>query len=279
MAQSQSVSAQPALSGRKALVGALILGAIAAGLIVAFLASRDTSDPAPLVAEPVSVVVATQDIPSGTTITADMLEEKLVPPQLLVSGALSDLPAVEGEVARYPVSRGEQITSARLQQAATSKTLSAQIPPGLRGFTVPVDVKNSPVALVAPGDFVDMIVSAELVRLGTSTGAGEVDSALAGSDKPKAALTLIQNIQVLSVQRNYVENGVVYDSATRGEAVDKKDDVNYVTLAVTPEQAQLIWLASQEGKITLSLRPFGDDSVTELPPVAEPIRIQTASNE
>lgn len=279
MAQSQSVTAQPAISGRKALVGALILGAIAAGLIVAFLASRETDDPVPLVAEPVTVVIATQDIPSGVTITAAMLEEKQVPPQLLVSGALTDLSDVEGEVARYPVSRGEQVTSARLQQAASSKTLSSQIPQGLRGFTVPVDVKNSPAALLAPGDFVDLIVSAELVRLGTSTGEGAVDSTLAGSDKPKAAITLIQNIQVLSVQRNYVDNGIVYDSATRGEAVDKKDDVNYVTLAVTPEQAQLIWLAVQEGKITLTLRPFGDDGVNDLPPVAEPIRIQTLANQ
>ena len=104
MAQSQSVPAQPAISGRKALVGALILGAIAAGLIVAVLASRDSNTPAaPVVAEPVSVVFALQDIPAGTTITADMLEERLVPPELVVSGAFTDLTDVEGVVARSVV--------------------------------------------------------------------------------------------------------------------------------------------------------------------------------
>lgn len=277
MAQSQAVPAQPAISGRKALVGALILGAIAAGLIVAVLASRDTGTTvAPVVAEPVSVVFAVTDIPAGTAITAEMLEERLVPVELLVAGAFTQLADVEGVIARYPVSRGEQITSARLQLAANSKTLSAQIPPGLRGFTIPVDTSTSPVGLMAPGDFVDLIVSAELVRLGTSTGAADPTSPLGQNEKPKAAITLIQNIQVLSVQRNYVDNGVVYDSATRGEAVAKDQGVGYITLAVTPEQAQLIWLASQEGKITLALRPFGDDGITELPPVAEPIRIQTA---
>jgi Flp pilus assembly protein CpaB len=47
-----------------------------------------------------------------------------------------------------------------------------------------------------------------------------------------------------------------------------------VTLAVTPEQAQLLWLASQEGKLTITLRAFGDDKIADLGTIAEPIRIK-----
>ncbi|MGE5596921.1 MAG: RcpC/CpaB family pilus assembly protein, partial [Hyphomicrobiales bacterium] len=78
-------------------------------------------------------------------------------------------------------------------------------------------------------------------------------------------------VQVLAVQREFVDDGVPYDASTRGEPIGDDDKVNYVTLAVTPEQAQLLWLASQEGALTLSLRPFGDDAAAALTPIAEPI--------
>jgi pilus assembly protein CpaB len=272
---SQSLPAQPAtptLGGRKALIGALILGAIAAGLIVAFLASRDSGSGTAAIAAPVSVVVATQDIPAGTVITGAMLQLKEIPKELAVAGGMQNVKDVAGVTARYPIARGEQISSERLVEAAKAKTLSVQIPQGLRGFSIPVDVTKSPAALAAPGDFVDVIASADLDRLGSAPGA--VATLGTNGDKPKAAVTLLQNVQVLTVQRNYADNGVVYDSSTRGDPPAEKDDVTFVTLAVTPEQAQLLWLASQEGKLTITLRAFGDDKIADLGTIAEPIRIK-----
>lgn len=272
----QTLPAQPVLAGRRALIISLILGAIAAGLVVAFLANRNSDEGGPAFGATLSVVVARQDIAPGTKLTPEMVELKDVPRDLAVAGHFTDLKAVEGEIVRYPVARGEQLSTARLveaREASTGKALSFQIPAGLRGFTVEVETKTSPAALLVPGDFVDVIVSAELIRLGTTTGSA-APTLGDNNEKPKAAVTLLQNVQVLAVQRKYVSDGVAYDDATRGEGVAEDDDVNYVTLAVTPEQAQLLWLASQEGKITLTLRAFGDDRVSELNPVAEPIRIR-----
>ena len=89
----------------------------------------------------------------------------------------------------------------------------------------------------------------------------------------KAAVTLLKNVQVISVGRDYLNNGVVYDASSRGETVDSDKSVNNVTLALTPEQVQLLWLASQDGKVTLSLRGFGDATTTDLPPVAQPVKV------
>jgi pilus assembly protein CpaB len=269
-------SPAPALGGKKALFGALILGAIAAGLIVAFLASRDNGNGTNPLAAPISVVVASQDIAAGTVITDSMLQLRAIPKELVVAGGMQDVKDVAGVTARYPIAKGEQVSSARLVEAAKAKTLSVQIPVGLRGFTIPVDVTKSPAGVVAPGDFVDVIVSGDLERLGSAPGAAPATLGAAGAngDKPKAAVTLLQNVQVLTVQRTYADNGVVYDSATRGDAPGEKDDVTYLTLAVTPEQAQLLWLASQEGKVTVSLRAFGDDKIADLGAVAEPIRVK-----
>lgn len=269
----QSIPAQPAFGGAKALIGALILGAIAAGLIVAFLASRDSGgDSVSTNGARVSVVVAGEDIAAGAKITSSMVETRQVPRNSLIAGALTASESVVGQTARYPILQGEQIASARILESKGSKSISFQIPAGLRGFTIKVETSTSPAGLMAPGDFVDVIVSGDMARLSPLVPGRTV--VLADGEKPKAAVTLLQKVQVLSVQRKRAESAAVYDSSTRGDPPGDKDEVSYVMLALTPEQAQLLWLASQENKVTLALRPFGDEGVTDLAPVAEPIRVK-----
>jgi len=87
----------------------------------------------------------------------------------------------------------------------------------------------------------------------------------------RAAATILQNVQVVSVQRNTAEGGVPYDPAVRG-SVPKDGTVSYLTLAVTPEQVQLLTIVTDKAKtITVSLRPFGDTEVKGLRPMAEPL--------
>lgn len=273
----QAIPRQSALGGHRALIGALILGAVAAGLIVAFLANREgdtDSSAAGALAVRTTVVVAAVDISAGEKITRANVETRQVPRDLLLLGALTDTSAVVGQTARYPIAKGEQIATPRLVVTKESKSVSFQIPPGLRGFTIGVETKTSPAALMVPGDFVDVLVSGDITRLSPLASSAAATLLLTNGDKPKAAVTLLQNVQVLSVQRDHVDTGVVYDSSTRGNPPGEKDDVSFITLALTPEQSQLLWLASQENKVTVSLRGFGDDTVTELPTVAEPIRVK-----
>jgi Flp pilus assembly protein CpaB len=94
----------------RVLVAALVLAAIAAGLIVAFLASRDsgtsTAPLTPVVEEPVPVVVAIQEIPGGTLVTAEMVELRYYPEETLPQGAIPSLDLAVGQVARYPIAVG-----------------------------------------------------------------------------------------------------------------------------------------------------------------------------
>ncbi|MEZ4503843.1 MAG: Flp pilus assembly protein CpaB [Dehalococcoidia bacterium] len=257
--------AGPRMADRRILIVALILGAVAAGLAVAFLVSAD-QEPAPEpLADARSVIVATKPIEAGTKITEDMLEVRELPASAVIEGASSDLELVVGETARYPIAQGEQVNAVRLVAPVEVQALSFQIPEGMRGVTIPVSVNESPAALLAPGDFVDVLVAADAENLVTPatvlTGPSlSVEASTLAGDR-KAAATLLQNIQVLTVQRAYVANGVPYDPSVRG--VPPEDDgVSYVTLALSPEQAQLLWLASQDGELTLTLRAFGDDHVS-----------------
>jgi Flp pilus assembly protein CpaB len=83
-------------------------------------------------------------------------------------------------------------------------------------------------------------------------------------------------VLVLAVQKAQVE-GVPYEPAARG-APPKDGTITYLTLAVTPDQAQMLTLAVERSKtITVALRPFGDDETPELSPFLEPIRLPSAA--
>lgn len=261
-------------TSRRVLAVALLLGALAATLVTVFLSQ--SSERTVTIREPAAVrmrtvVVAKEEIPLGATIEQSMLERKELPEAAVVAGAATAFDEVAGEVARYPVAKGEQLNVQRLVAKADVQTLSFQIPAGKRGFTISVDVNRSPAALLAPGDFVDVLVAGKLASL-NGGGAAPTSTPGAGPDEPKVVVTLLQNVQVLSVQREYVPNGVPYDSTVRGTP-PKDAGISYVTLALTPDESQTLWLASQEGKLTLTLRAFGDDKTTNLTPVVEPLRV------
>jgi pilus assembly protein CpaB len=267
-----AVANSPTVANRRPLIIALVLGAVAAGLIVAYLVSRDSTTAKPSVgSDTVAVVVATQNIPVGTKIVDSMVELKQIPVSAAISNPLSDLKSAVGQVSRFPVNANEQISQDRLIQAAQSKSLSFSIPPGLRGVAVSVDKTTSPTELIAPGDFVDVIVSSPQKDLATGTQA--IPASSQSATDLKSAATLLQNVQVLSIQKNFVANGVPYDSAVRGTPDDKTDG-SYVTLALTPDQAQLLWLATQDGKVTLTLRSFGDVQIATLSPLVEPVLVK-----
>jgi pilus assembly protein CpaB len=270
MANSITSKTPPAwLGSRSVLIAALVLGAITAGLIVAFLATRDDGGTVtPIASEQIEVVVAKQDIAAGTEITASMLEVRELPEDAIIAGAATEIRDVAGEIARYPLVQGEQINVARLTEAPSTRTLSSTIPDGMRGFTIPVDVSRSPSALMVPGDFVDVIATFGLIEELPDGTLKTIE--VEGGDQLLSAVTIYQNIQVLAVQHNFVE-GRTYDEATRGEEVED-NRVSYITLALTPEQSQQLWLLTQDDAtdIGLTLRGFGDGGVEEIVPTDEP---------
>lgn len=298
------------MADRRVLLISLILGALAAGLSVAYLSSQSRG---PVVNETVAnvpVIIATTEIPVGTKITDEMLGVRSLPLTAVASDVLRDTERAQavGQTARYPIAQGEQVGRTRLVAAPAVSAISFQIPPGMRGFTIPVSAQDSPSGLFAPGDFVDIMVVGPVREI---VGPGILDRAVAISSplgtlvtrdvngiqrlvaadqltstqvtvpltavNPEAEIvvTLLQNIQVLSVERTFVANGVTYDPTTRG--APPASGFGTVTLALTPEQTQLMWLARQHGKMTLTLRRFGENDPVDLPPLASPLQIAPAA--
>lgn len=261
---------------RRVLFVSLVFGAVAAGLVVAFLAAERGTTPVSSSASDVAILVASRDIPVGTTIDERMLDVRVVPGSALASDTFreADRAAVVGQTTRYPIASGEQLGATKLVASPDVRALSFQIPSGMRAFTIPVSESESPAGLLAPGDFVDVLVVGSASAL-LSTAPVPLTAPPAGATptaqraEPQVVITLLQNVQVISVQKTFVANGVPYDPSVRGEPPD--GGVSHVTLSLTPDQTQLMWLARQAGKVTLSLRRFGEDTTQEIEPLAGPL--------
>ena len=270
-------TATPRKTNRRALILALLLGVVAAVLTVLFLGGRgDASNDAPAVAVPTSqVVVAAREIATGQIITEAMVQLKTLPNSAIINNAATDTGQVVGQIARYPVEIGTQMGMLHLVQPGSVQALSFQIPHGLRAFTIPISVNNTPAALMAPGDFIDLLVSGSPAVLRQTPQLNLVEDNYANA-QGNITLTLLQNVQVLALNTSYVDNGVTYDSSVRGTPVGS---VSYLTLALTAEQVQLLSRVSSDGQITLSLRRFGDATIEELPPIISTFTVLVATQD
>ena len=175
------------------------------------------------------VVAAALDIKLGTVLKkADLTT-------IAISGPLPDgaILKADNAVGRGVISdlyKGEPILDSRLAAKGSGGGLAATIPQGMRACAVKVDEVVGVAGFVTPGMRVDVLIS------GTPPGA--VNTA----EGPRVR-TLLQNLQVLSAGTDIQK-----------DAEGKPKQVQVVNLLVTPEQAELLSLASSQTHIQLVLR-------------------------
>jgi pilus assembly protein CpaB len=262
-----AAGSRPVRGGRVFLVLAVVAAAIAAVLVFAALNGSGDDEPTTSAGN-VSVVVASGDIPAGTRLAEGNLKIAAVAPEARLAGTYAAAAPLVGFIARYPIAAGEQITSAKIGLRKEEKDgLSYIIPADHRAMAVSVTQVTSVGGLLLPGDMVDVIA------------VFSVENGTAGPATQRA-VTLLQNVEVLAVDQAAEELGAppanTDKSTEEGEAgsepavaqrpedAEPQPDATTVTLALTPQQAQLLALAQEEGKVWLALRPFGEDGAVEL---------------
>ncbi|QOY89979.1 Flp pilus assembly protein CpaB [Paludibaculum fermentans] len=179
------------------------------------------------------MVIAARPLPVGLTVkTADVKVIK-VPVQAFPKGAFSkpedvlDRPVVSSILAEEPISEG------RLAQRGSGVGLAPIIPVGMRAVTVRVNDVVGVAGYVLPGMRVDVLITGHPPGNGTTV-----------------TKTVLQNILVLS-------SGQMMQTDQSGKPVDAPN----VTVLVTPQQAELLTLAGNEGRIQLVLRNGGDQNI------------------
>jgi pilus assembly protein CpaB len=219
-----------------ALVVAVFFGLIAAYGIYNFLSQQQKATDS-LRASNQDIVVAAQDIPPGTTLNDEALKKGIIkttpwPKTSIPVGAFSSPQQVFGKVNRVKILANEPILESRL--AGEGAGLTVRLEAGKRALALRVDEIVGVSGFIVPDDRVDVIL--------TTTPLGA-----AGQDA-KISKIVLQNKRVLSV-------------AQSTEQKDGKPQLaRSITLEVTPEEAEKLSLASQEGQIVLALRGLGDDA-------------------
>jgi pilus assembly protein CpaB len=261
-----SVTARAGMRSRGSLwitIAAIALGLLTAVLILNYLRTQDSERRA-LSDASVAVVVASREIRLGTNITSSMLELKHVTPDVAVTNAYPEPAQVIGLRARSTIAEGSQVVPSMVVQSGTGDALSFVVPPGKRAVAITGSDVVGGGGHIRPGDFVDVLVAVDTWKLDSSAPSTN------GAEKPKAVVTMLQNVEVLAVSdaaQKVADSGP--DSKSKKDSdiksLDKADNKS-VTLSVEPAQAELLFLAETEGKVRLALRPFGEREEQVVPP-------------
>ena len=222
-----------------ALVVAVFFGLIAAYGIYSFLRQQREAANA-LRNETQNIVVANKDIPAGTMINEEFIKKGMLkasswPKTSVPAGAFTSPEQLVGKTNRVKILANEPVLESRL--AGEGAGLTVRLEAGKRAMAVRVDEIIGVSGFIVPDDRVDVIVTA------TPPGTDKQDD--------RISKIVLQNKRVLSV-------------AQSTEQKDGKPQVaRSITLEVSPDEAEKLSLASQEGNVVLALRGVGDDSETK----------------
>jgi pilus assembly protein CpaB len=207
------------------------------------------------------VVVASTDLSLGAELKPEDLKLLQFPKGQAPEGAFASQQEVVGRGLIVSVVKGEPILPAKLASKEAGSGLPPVIPDGMRAVSVRVNEVIGVAGYVLPGSRVDVITTVSPTN----------------SMQDMTSKVVLANVLTLT-------------AGTRMEQ-DQKDgkpvQVTVVTLAVSPEQAERLALASTEGKIQLALRNPLDQSAPATPGikpagllggVKAPAPVQTASN-
>jgi pilus assembly protein CpaB len=248
-------------SNRALIFLGLFLGLVSAALVVVYL-SKAGGDGGEVSAAKTPVVVASQDIPAATKITAEMVTLKSISADAVLPEVFLKTEDVIGKITRVPVVAGEQVIPSRVAATGTAITdienppLAYVVPEGMRAVSISVSSEIAASGLIRPGDFVDVILT---VQSGDESESRNV--------RDQIARTILQNAQVLSIGRNVALPSAGDQSAppVSDEGADADADAGTVTLAVSPVHGEVLTVAETcgtnfGGRLALALRAFGDSA-------------------
>jgi pilus assembly protein CpaB len=204
-----------------------IVAAVATGLVATFAINRYVTAKTRIpVAATRQVIVAAADISPGTALSGGLVKTVTWPLKVIPPKSASSMREVEGRVVKVPIPQGNPVLFSMLAPEGTAAGLSGILSDGKRALTVKVDEVAGVAGFIHPGDHVDVLVDLPI-----------------NEAKDHFSKTILHNIQVLTTGQIWQQKGD-----------NKPVVVNTVTLELTPEESEVLNLASNQGKIRLALR-------------------------
>jgi len=208
---------------------ALVAGLGTALFIVRYLDHRSGGVSSPMA----KIVVAAVDLPLASKIRPEDLKLAEWPADHLPAGAIRDPKEVAERILLSRVLAGQPVLPGMLASKNAGNGLAALIPPNMRAIAVRVDDVVGVAGFIHPDDRVDILVTMHPSRPG-----GEMTSKV-----------FMQNIKVLAVGQDVEAND---------QARMHASPATVATLLVSPQDSERLALASQEGRLVLTLRSWTD---------------------
>jgi len=217
-----------------------IVAAVAAGLVATFAIHRYVTVKTRIpVAATGEVIIAAADISPGTALSAALVKSVTWPRNVIPPKSATSLREIDGRVVKVPIPQGNPVLFSMLAPEGTAAGLSGILSDDKRALTVKVDEVAGVAGFIHPGDHVDVLVDLAIQEA-----------------KDHFSKTILHDVLVLTTGQIWEQKGD-----------NKPVVVNTVTLELTPEESEVLNLASNQGKIRLALRNRNNKTTAQTPGV------------
>lgn len=217
---------------------AILFGLVGAYAVQSYLNPPEQPQEEPPAVARVQVPLASINLEPGRPLTlGDVAIFSLTPEQVkqreLPGQYMTNPQQIIGRILREPLEKGTAFTTTQFYPEGTGPSVSERLQPGLRAVTVPVNGTGILNGLASAGMRVDVLFRTFAVE---------------AKNVPATTVTLLEDVEVLAVGNNAIPGARV------------EGEIDAVTLAVSPTQANALKIAEGRGDFSLSLRSDSDDA-------------------
>jgi len=233
-----------------------VIVAILAGIVAFVVLSRGSAGQAPEAGAPaqqgpnVQAVVATQDVPIGALLSADLVEAREVPVTTLPANYVAAVDDALGKIALTNLVAGEVLLAQRLADPnviSGDGRVALVLSEGEVLMAFPIAALMSRINFLKPGDHVDLLFTLDFPTERGGEGGGE--------EEP-VTFNLLQNKVIAAV--------VGGQTTTGGEG----GDLQALLLTISPQEALVLkHVQDAGGVVDIVLRAPGDEGPVETEPV------------
>ena len=238
---------------------------------------------------PTTVPLTSVDLKAGRTIAlGDIALMRMTREEMKQKGIkgpfMTSTSQIIGRTLSEDLSRGSTFDTSHFYPEGEGPNLAARLLPGQRAVTIAISDDNGLLGFAGPGQLVDVIFQVgegefgshqnwhprlgyhgyshhnQVANVGRNGSRNRYGGGGGGYDYDayrSAALTLMQGVRVLALDKD------VFESAGTRTA-DSRDDWMRVTLAVSPEQAEVLRVVESNGSLSLTLRNPDDVATVDL---------------
>jgi pilus assembly protein CpaB len=184
-------------------------------------------------------VAAAANMEAGQVIKAESLHLVDWPANVPLQGAFTTTQPLVGRMVLYPLAAGEPILERQLSAPGAGMGLTVKIPDGMRAISLRTDEIVGVAGFISPGTHVDVLATLHLANV-----VDPVNS------------TVLQDAPVLAIGQK-----------TEPDPDGKPTTATVVTILVSPQDAEKVDLASNQGTVHFVLRNGGDREEVKGTPV------------